>query len=162
MGFPGWSLGGWRGAEGLGWGPSKDPSRPACCLCFCLLLEGNATAGLSSGGLLCRLMSSAGSGSRGHIATVQSCPFQMLSSKEKLQMMGFSPHPPNPSPKTAPLHGPGNIKLGVESQGRKGYLILTSLPTSQPACLNGTRKLAISKTAHSVLASDCSLMPRWH
>lgn len=47
----------------------------------------------------------------------------------------------------------------------KGHLMLKSLPVSllgtQPACLNGTRKHTTSKTAHAVLGSDGSFLPRW-
>lgn len=57
----------------------------------------------------------------------------------------------------APL---SKIKLIVKDL--KGHLMLKSLPVSLPACLNGTRKHTASKTAHAVLGSDASFLPRWH
>lgn len=60
----------------------------------------------------------------------------------------------------APL---SKIKLLVKDL--KGHLMLKSLPLSlgtQPVCLNGTRKHTTSKTAHAVLGSHGSFLPRWH
>lgn len=56
------------------------------------------------------------------------------------------------------------IKLVVKDL--KGHLMLKSLPVSllgtRPACLNRTRKHTTSKTAHAVLGSAGSFLPRWH
>ena len=67
---------------------------------------------------------------KGHF-TVQRRPSQTPASKDKAQMMCFSPRPFNPAPqdRTSPVKSSWEL----ESQRLKGHLMLKSLQTSQPA-----------------------------